>query len=302
MGEISGARKVVRKFARFAKKNPMLQEGRRLGLKLLGGVDAKSVQPPKNASVPNPPAPVAQTTASTSEQNEIASRVWDAHEEEEYRRDISHWRGHGRWVDLDRWESMGKSNLDDVLKAARYAGYDDYWERASKALEWGPGGGTNLYACADRFRDLYAVDIAEKNLAESARVLAEKPSAHFTAIHLKGSLAEISIALPDDIDLFISTAVFQHFPSKAYGAEVLELVSKKMAPNSLGIIHIRFDNGNPLYAPKSLETYAQDHITATSYGIEEFWEMLMKVNLNPLFVNRIVRSANAAGFAFAKPG
>ena len=95
--------------------------------------------------------------------------VWDRHPDEDYRRDMSHWRGRGRWAE-ERWATIGADTVATIQRAATLVGRE---VPTGAFLEWGPGGGANLTACAGRFQRLYGVDISGKNLDECARVLAE---------------------------------------------------------------------------------------------------------------------------------
>ena len=103
-----------------------------------------------------------------------------------------------------------------------------------------------------------------------------------------------------EIDIFISTAVFQHFPSKAYGVDVLSIVSKKMKKGGIGIVQIRYDDGTVKFRPKELAEYQKRYIYATSYKLVEFWEILKVVGLNPLAVVDVDKSINYATFVFEK--
>ena len=125
-------------------------------------------------------------------------------------------------------------------------------------LEWGPGGGANLSACAGCFRRLYGVDISGKNLDECARVLAEHdPAPDFRPVLIGDDPTVVSDAINEPIDVFVSTAVFQHFPSREYGVEVLRVVAGLLAPGGLGCVQIRYDNGREKYQQKHEDYFAR---------------------------------------------
>lgn len=85
-----------------------------------------------------------------------------------------------------------------------------------RLLEWGPGGGANLLAFAGSSRRLYGADISTKNLAECASVLAElDPSPEFRPILVGDDPTTVADAFDEPIDVFVSTAVFQHFPMRS---------------------------------------------------------------------------------------
>lgn len=231
-----------------------------------------------------------------------AMNVWEGHDDESYRRDQSHWRGCGRWKDDIAWQSIGKSTRNNVGMLFAYIGR--HLDESDKLciLEWGPGGGANLFGLREYSRRYYGVDISEKNLAEAKRMISAEGYSHiFRTIHVLSQPSDIFSELDEKVDVFISTAVFQHFPSKAYGAEVLKVVSQSLAPNGVGVVQIRFDNGNPKFKPiETLSSYKERHITATSYAIEEFWDLLKSTGLLPLYVSNMRSENNYATFFFKR--
>jgi hypothetical protein len=229
----------------------------------------------------------------------LAASVWEESDDEEYRRDQSHWRGHGRWKDDQRWLRIGKRTLAGLRQIERLTGRAVVTRRPV-VLEWGPGGGSNLFALRKLASKLYATDVSKRNLQESGRVLKEGRFTAFQPILLQGSLDEDLDIITDPIDIFISSAVFQHFPSKQYGLDVLAAVGKRLAPNGIGRIQLRFDNGNPRYRPKTTEQYKRSHITATSYALDEFWDALKTAGCQPLAITSINPRNNYATFLFAK--
>jgi hypothetical protein len=224
--------------------------------------------------------------------------VWESHDDEQYRQDQSHWRGVGRW-DEEKWSALGQT-LVHRMEELHHAAHRD-WDSAEPPvlLEWGPGGGANLYALADRVGAMYGIDISAKNLEETARVLGEKPHTAFTPILLDGDPSTAVPAIDRPIDLFLSTAVFQHFPSQEYGVEVLRVVRQVMAPGGLGYIQIRYDDGKERYRPKTIGEYRERHITATSYSLSGFWDLLTDAGFNPLKIANLNTTVNYAGFYFA---
>lgn len=95
--------------------------------------------------------------------------VWESHPDEDYRRDMSHWRGHGRWPD-HAWAAIGVATRTQVGGAAAMLGRE---VPRGPLLEWGPGGGTNLAAFVGVASHLYGADLSQRNLDECVRVLGE---------------------------------------------------------------------------------------------------------------------------------
>jgi SAM-dependent methyltransferase len=229
--------------------------------------------------------------------HEEMTAVWESHPNEAYRRDMSHWRGHGRWPD-DAWAAMGAATRAQVLAAAAMLGRD---VPRGPLLEWGPGGGTNLVAFAGIASRIYGADLSPSNLAECARVLEEQDRAPaFRPILVGDDPTAVAAEVDEPLELFISTAVFQHFPSRDYGAVVLQTVASLLAPGAIGCVQIRYDDGTPKYVQKH-DDYRSRHITFTSYPLNEFWDLLAGVGLRPLAITAVNSAANYATFTFV-PG
>ena len=237
----------------------------------------------------------------------IVASVWDGHQDQDYRKDISHWRGFGRWKDTEVWKKMGEKNLFEIRLLLHHIEILFFnkikppeMSRKYNALEWGPGGGSNLLAMSAIAKKLYAVDVSKNNLDESGRVLEEIKYDSYRPILLSDSIQSALECIDEPLDIVLSTAVFQHFPSGEYGLEVLRGLSAKMKRGGAGIIQIRYDNGNPNFIPKSIQSYEKNHITATSYPLDVFWNELLSAGFQPLFIKDINNSVNYASFCFYK--
>lgn len=225
----------------------------------------------------------------------VIGEVWNDHSNESYRRDQSHWRGHGRWENDERWRAIGEATVSYLDRVWRGWSAPDSLTRVGlklrrgvkfAALEWGPGGGANLHACSSFCTSYYGVDISNKNLEECARMIGEEGRGDvFKPVFLEGDPEDAAARVEEPIDLFVSTAVFQHFPSKEYGARVLKTMRSIAKDGATGVIQIRFDNGAEKFKPiASIEQYAEKHITANSYRIDEFWLLLSECRFRPLDV------------------
>lgn len=230
--------------------------------------------------------------------NETIRRVWEGHEDEEYRRDQSHWRGHGRWVDDKLWQSIGNksiSRLNAILNYLRKG--PETWTAPKTFLEWGPGGGANLFALSRLASRYHGIDISEKNLAECQRIADDRNFTGFSPILLEASPATVIDAIERPVNVFLSTAVFQHFPSKDYGEEVLRAIAEVSRSGAIGFIQIRFDNGDERYSGiQDISEYEERHIRANSYSIDEFWELCSKCEFQVLYVSDVSSVANYATF------
>jgi hypothetical protein len=233
-----------------------------------------------------------------SDVTETIRGVWDSYDDEEYRRDQSHWRGHGRWANDEAWRSIGNKSLDRINRLLALTGNGaGFWSTRRTFLEWGPGGGANLFAFHRFASTYYGVDISQKNLDEASRMIGEEGFRDFRGILLGDNLDIVPETVGETVDLFLSTAVFQHFPSKQYGVDVLATIARCVKKGGFGFIQIRFDNGNERFRPiESLDEYKRRHITANSYKIDEFWGLCAAAGLEPLSVYEIMAANNYATF------
>lgn len=228
------------------------------------------------------------------------SGVWEKHPDEERRRKQSHWRGHGRWADEERWRNIGRTSTAKFNAlmthiAPRRQQQPDSWMTAKSFLEWGPGGGANMYAFLPFARHYFGVDISQKNLEECARLAAEENLNGFRPVLLDDEPGAIVGKVTEPINMFLSTAVFQHFPSKDYGAEVLRALHAVTAPRAIGHIQIRY--GRDRYATvENPEQYMERYVTATSYSIGEFRDLCAKCGFKTLFLSNRHRRTHYVTF------
>jgi hypothetical protein len=254
------------------------------------------------APSPQPPAQLGEDAPATRSQKRPPTHddvvaVWEAHPDEEYRRDMSHWRGHGRWPD-EKWTQIGAATRSCMERAATMLGRP---APSGVLLEWGPGGGANLAAFAGVSPVMFGIDVSAKNLEECQRVLTELPDRPaFHPILLTDDPSAVVAEITSPVDLFVSTAVFQHFPSSEYGRRVMATVAGVLAPGALGCIQIRYDDGTPKYRSKAVN-YLSRHVTFTSYALGEFWDLIVETGLQPLTITDLNTEVNYATFCFVDP-
>jgi hypothetical protein len=229
--------------------------------------------------------------------------VWESLDDEQMRQDQSHWRGVGRWSDDERWLGIGRRSAERIaLICSCLNKPPSVNTNPPVMLEWGPGGGANLVAFKHHAKRYYGVDISEKNLREAQRVVGEAgyPDV-FVPVLLSGPPETVLGMIDEPVDIFLSTAVFQHFPSKEYGAEVLSVIHRLSRRNAIGFIQIRFDNLDPEYRPiDDIGQYKDRFITANSYRIEEFYDMCTQTGFRVLFLREINTEVNYATYYLAK--
>ena len=226
-----------------------------------------------------------------------AEQYWSDSQRDERLRDYSHWLGHGRWADEKRWFGIG-DNSRRLLDQARRIVNEDRPNHCM--LEWGQGGGANAVHFSSDVNTYYGVDIAQANLDECARQFQVRGLKNFCPILIDADQPEDVVQqIEDPIDVFLSTAVFQHFPSKEYGQRVIKVVSRILRERAIGLIQIRYDNGDERFVSKN-RNYRKNAITFTSYQVDEFWELLAESGLDPLNVV-LSPKHNYATYLFEKP-
>lgn len=151
-------------------------------------------------------------------------------------------------------------------------------------VEWGPGGGANAVRFAREVGRLYGVDISEANLAECRRQLESQPFRGFIPILIDANQPQEALdRIAERVDFFLSTAVFQHFPSKEYGVKVTQIAYQMLKDNGIALIQTRYDDGSARLKPKDRD-YARNAVTFTSYPIQEYWQIALECGFAPLAV------------------
>jgi len=227
-----------------------------------------------------------------------AQRFWSDSATNPATQDLSHWAGKGRWSDEKKWKRIGETHLDMFRTLSQFA---PSGQIPTSMVEWGPGGGANLVSFAPQMNTLYGVDISEANLTECLRHLTVLGFTEFRPILIEaGNPEHVLQAGPHDIDFFLSTAVYQHFPSKDYGVRVTRIAFELLRPGGLGLIQIRYDDDTPRFRGK-VRNYQRNAVTFTSYRIPEFWRVLLEVGFSPIAMT-LQPNVNYAYFFCKKRG
>ena len=236
------------------------------------------------------------------DETKAGSEIWNGLPEEERRAELSHWRGAGKFADERKWQGIGlrtKKNLDRILRERRMRGF---WTTPKRFLEWGQGGGANAYILREWAHVYYGVDISEKNLGETDRVLTSAGYQGFRPVLVEHQPDDVLHKVDQPVDVFLSTAVFQHFPSKEYGLYVLSLIYRLCASEAIGVIQIRFNDGSPRFSGNTnLHQYKKNYVIATTYRIEEFWLAIEKVGFRVSSAFDLNPSVNYVTFSMYKP-
>lgn len=210
-----------------------------------------------------------------------AADFWDTKNPGESTKDFSHWADHGRWRDTQAWRAIGMQHYQMFQRLCRLAHYELPIERM---VEWGPGGGANAVHFCSSVKDYFGVDISIANLEECERQLQTRGNCTFHKVLINiGSPERSTHSINQQVDFFLSTAVYQHFPDKNYGIKVTQLASEMLKPRGIALIQIRYDDGS-WWVRSRYRNYRKNAIVFTSYTIDEFWQILESTGLQPIAV------------------
>jgi len=196
------------------------------------------------------------------------------------KQDLSHWRNIGRWDD-STWREMGNDRFRLFTELCSIAKVESCGIR--KMVEWGQGGGANAMAFAGHVSEFIGVDISRPNLEECERQLTASGFDNFRPVWVKPQTPESVLDEVDEVDFFLSTAVFQHFPSREYGVRILKIAYQLLADDGVALIQIRYDNSDTRFLTKGRD-YRRNAITFTSYTLDGFWNRCQDVGLTPMYM------------------
>ena len=225
-----------------------------------------------------------------------ATKFWSSSDKSDRIKQLSHWLGKGKWSDEQRWTRLGQMNFDRFEQLCLLA---NTTRPIRSMIEWGPGGGANAVQFCSEVERFIGVDISMANLAESLRQLESRGFDEFQPIWIKSEKPEQVLDYVDfPVDFFLSTSVYQHFPSKDYGVRVTKLAYQLLSEEGVALIQIRYDDGSKKFKPKRRD-YHQNGITFTSYHLDEFWHIALQIGFNPLC---ITLDSSCYAYYFLKKG
>ena len=153
----------------------------------------------------------------------------------------SHWRGHGDW-DEATWLGYGSAHREMVEDGLRMLGRS---AKIRRVVEWGSGGGANMFAISPVAEKYFGVDISASNLAECERQAESVDLKNVEPVHVpvdrpEAVLDQILEGRDAKIDCFLSTAVYQHLPGRKYARRVTSVAHQLLADDGLAVINIRY--------------------------------------------------------------
>jgi len=219
-----------------------------------------------------------------------AHEVWNRTSEPGYHRAWAHWReGKGEvfWKKRARDHKRRFQRIQDLSGKRLGGGF---------AVEWGVGGGLNLLALHGHFTAFYGIDISEPTLQECCRRAQEAHVSNFIPVWLDISqpASALTTVAPGTCAFALSTACFQHFPSKEYAAEVVKVLYDMLQPGGLCMIQYRWDDGSRFYAQKDKDyNKSRNCIRFTSHTIYDFVGICKKAGFEVLSaVNMALANSN----------
>ncbi len=167
-------------------------------------------------------------------------QVWNL--DTDQMRDLSHCQGYGRW-DLDSWREMSDQaelRIKSALKS----------DPPSLVYDFGCGGGSNIRAILNLaksrswgFGEIWGIDISKMNINAARSMGYEAPGWGVEYLCYDPDQPESLIRdLPGQADLFISTYVYQHFPSLEYAKRITALLPYLVRAGGTFIIQIRISH------------------------------------------------------------
>jgi hypothetical protein len=189
----------------------------------------------------------------------------------------SHWRGAGIFADDDRWLALGRNNLEIYQQFHRMTGAT---KSPRRIVEWGCGGGANAVHFAPLAETYIGIDVAPPSLQECARQLDAASCGNFKPVLIDAGAPETALTqITQKCDLFLTTYVFEVFPTPEYGLQVLRIARNLLNEGGMAIVQIRYTRDSWSSQPKC---YAYKmHFASNTYRIEAFWEEAEKCGFVP---------------------
>lgn len=219
---------------------------------------------------------------------------WQLSRQDSRIQDQSHWCGVRRW-NRDRWLEYGKFHYDLIVRyALSFAGPDSVETfHRQVALEWGCGGGSNVRLLCENFRQVYGIEVSKASLDECERQMRTFGFGNFRPVFFPSETPEsvLDVIGPETVDVMLSVAVFQHFPSKDYTQRVLTVMESLLKKEAVALIQVRYFDGSEKLRQKDGD-YSKNVVYMTSFTSDEFSEQVRNAGLTVLISERDVDNVN----------
>ena len=191
----------------------------------------------------------------------------------------AHWRYHGVFANDDaRWLSLGVNNLELF---ERTAGPGWLEQHGGRIVDWGCGGGSNAIHFGRHAGRYYGVDITTSSLRECSTQMANAELRNFVPVVIDAARPELAcVEIAEPVDLVLCTYVFELIPTKRYGERMLTVLRALLRDDGYAFIQIKYSDGTWRSMARRFG-YERSFANMTTYRIEEFWEIAMKLGLPP---------------------
>jgi cyclopropane fatty-acyl-phospholipid synthase-like methyltransferase len=212
-----------------------------------------------------------------------AQQYWDA-PRTDFLNQYCHQRGAGIFADDDRWLTLGRRNLELYQQFCRMIGVP---MSPRRIVEWGCGGGANAVHFAPLAEAYVGIDVARPNLQECARQLDAAGFRNFEPVLIDAGAPDAALTqITQKCDLFLSTYVFEVFPTPEYGMQVLRIARNLLNEGGVAMIQTRFIRDSWSSQPKRFAY--KKYLANNAYRIETFWEEAVKCGFTPHAVRLVL--------------
>lgn len=191
----------------------------------------------------------------------------------------------------------GATSVTTISRCTKLAKVVD-GHRMRRVVEWGCGGGANAAAFAPHCDEYVGVDVAETQLKESARQVAQVCDTRFTPILVEVGNPEAALDLiPGRSDLFLCLYVLELVPRPDYGLRVLRIAHDLLSESGLAFVQIKYSTRSWRTLPRR-RRYASHLADMTTYPIDEFWTAAERCGLRPEAVHIVPKTAVDERYAY----
>lgn len=207
----------------------------------------------------------------------------------------SHWRDASVFAGSHLWWEIGRRHLLMLERGARMVEFKRPWNRV---LEWGCGGGANAVHFAPRAKEFIGVDVSADSLDECGRQIATVCDTIFRPVLIEVGNPEAALSeVNSPCDIFLCSYVFELIPTPEYGAQLLHIARKLLAPGGLALIQIKYDVGRWSTRPRR-RGYRSGLAEMTTYPIASFWEFGARCGLTPEAIQLVPKNELDERYAY----
>ena len=202
---------------------------------------------------------------------------------------------HSHWID-----SSNKQSWEEVSQA--YNKIFDYFFRKyelckDKLVDFGSGGGCNIKNLYPFCKEYNAVDISQNNLDEFKKVIDSYGYSNYNLIRYNPSYVHLLRRKVNEVDLIVSTAVFQHFPDFDFSLKILREFHKMLNEKGHILIQYRYSE-----IDREADNYTKNYnyIFGLSFSDKKIKEQLELSNFELLEICKFKKPSKTYKWLIAK--